>query len=149
MIIPRYEGELKDVLYLEPRIVKIIKGQSITWVNHDLKVHKLTSGDGHSSLPTGFLQTDDILPGKLTTVKIDSNQQSIPYYCSIHPAERGLIAILPKAENQMTTDERSKFLAAVSPSLFDQENQKIITRLQRQLDSAVIEYLSNPHAHLH
>jgi adenylate cyclase len=37
-------------------------------------------------------------------------------------------------------------LVAVSPSLFDQENQKILTRLQRQIDSAVIEYLSNPHA---
>ena len=72
------------------------------------------------------------------------NQLSIPYYCSIHPAERGLIAILPKDEGQMTTDERLKFLAAVSPSLFDQENQKILTRLQRQL--AVVEYLSNPHA---
>jgi len=148
VIIPRYKGELREVLYLEPRIVKILKGQSITWINHDLKVHKLTSGDGHSSLPTGFLQTDDILPGKLTTVKIDSNQQSIPYYCSIHPAERGLIAILPKDEDQMTTDERSKFLAAVSPSLFNQENQKILTRLQRQLDSAVVEYLSNPQAPL-
>ena len=81
-------------------------------------------------------------------MKIDSNQLSIPYYCSIHPAERGLIAILPKDEGQMTTDERLKFLAAVSPSLFNQENQKILTRLQRQLDSAVVEYLSNPHAPL-
>ena len=81
-------------------------------------------------------------------MKIDSNQLSIPYYCSIHPAERGLIAILPKDEGQMTTDERLEFLAAVSPSLFDQENQKILTRLQRQLDSAVVEYLSNPHAPL-
>jgi class 3 adenylate cyclase len=92
--------------------------------------------------------TDDILPGKLTTVKIDSNQQSIPYYYSIRPADEGLIAILSKNEDQMTTDERLKFLVAVSPSLFDQENQKILTRLQRQLDSAVIEYLSNPHAPL-
>ena len=148
MIIPRHEGDPRDVYYLEPRIVKIIKGQSITWINHDTKVHKLTSGDGNSSLPTGFLQTDYILPGHLTTMKIDSNQLSIPYYCSIHPAERGLIAILPKDEGQMTTDERLKFLAAVSPSLFDQENQKILTRLQRQLDSAVVEYLSNPHAPL-
>lgn len=48
----------------------------------------------------------------------------------------------------MTTDERLKFLAVVSPSLFDQENRKILTRLQRQLDSAVVEYLSNPHAPL-
>jgi class 3 adenylate cyclase len=148
VIIPRHEDEMGDVYYLEPRIVKIIKGQSITWINHDTKVHKLTSGDGHSSLPTGFLQTNDILPGHLTTMKIDSNQQSIPYYCSIHPAERGLIAILPKDESQMTADERLKFLSTINPTPIDQENQKILTRLQRQLDSVVVEYLSNPHAQL-
>lgn len=70
MIIPKQLQEPgKGVLYLEPRIVKITNGQSITWVNHDVKVHKLTSGDGDSSLPTGFLKTEDILPGALTTVK--------------------------------------------------------------------------------
>ena len=90
--------------------------------------------------------TDDILTEKIPTVMIDSNQPPISNYYSIHPAHEGLIATLPKNEAQMTTDERMKFLVAVSPSLFDQENQKIFTRLQRQIDSAVIEYLSNPHA---
>ncbi len=90
--------------------------------------------------------TDDILPGNMTTAMIDSNQPSISNYYSIRPAHKGLNAILPKNEDQMTTDERLKFLVAVSPSLFDQENQKIFTRLQRQIDTAVIEYLSDPHA---
>ena len=76
MIIPRYNGELKEVRSLEPRIVKIRKGRSIAWINHDLKVYKLTSGDGHP-----FLQTDDILPGKITTVKIDSNHTG-SYQCT-------------------------------------------------------------------
>ena len=90
--------------------------------------------------------TDDILPGNRTTVMIDTNQPPIPNHYSIRLAHEGLIASLPKNEDQMTTDESSKFLVAVSPSAFDQENQKILTRLQRQIDSAVIEYLSNPHA---
>ena len=88
----------------------------------------------------------DILPGNITTVMIDTNQPLISNHYSIHPAHEGLIATLPKNEDQMTTDESLKFLVAVSPSVFDQENQKILTRLQRQIDSAVIEYLSNPHA---
>ncbi|MGA7976457.1 MAG: adenylate/guanylate cyclase domain-containing protein [Nitrososphaeraceae archaeon] len=90
--------------------------------------------------------TDDILPGNRTTVMIDTNQPPISNHYSIRLAHEGLIASLPKNEDQMTTDESLKFLVAVSPSAFDQENQKILTRLQRQIDSAVIEYLSNPHA---
>ena len=90
--------------------------------------------------------TDDILPGNRTTVMIDTNQPPISSHYSIRLAHEGLIASLPKNEDQMTTDESLKFLVAVSPSAFDQENQKILTRLQRQIDSAVIEYLSNPHA---
>ncbi|MGA9745753.1 MAG: adenylate/guanylate cyclase domain-containing protein [Nitrososphaeraceae archaeon] len=90
--------------------------------------------------------TDDILPGNRTTVMINTNQPPISSHYSIRLAHEGLIASLPKNEDQMTTDESLKFLVAVSPSAFDQENQKILTRLQRQIDSAVIEYLSNPHA---
>ena len=90
--------------------------------------------------------SDDMLPGNITTVMIDTNQPPISNHYSIRPAHERLIATLPKNEDQMTTDESLKFLVAVSPSVFDQENQKILTRLQRQIDSAVIEYLSNPHA---
>jgi len=90
--------------------------------------------------------TDDILPGNITTVMIDTNQPPISNHYPIRLAHEGWIATLPKNEYQMTTDESLKFLVAVSPSAFDQENQKILTRLQRQIDSAVIEYLSNPHA---
>ena len=90
--------------------------------------------------------TYDILPGSITTLMIDTNQPPISNHYPICLAHEGLIATLPKNKHQMTTDESLKFLVAVSPSAFDQENQKILTRLQRQIDSAVIEYLSNPHA---
>ena len=90
--------------------------------------------------------SDDILPGNITTVMIDTDQPPISNHYPKRLAHEGLIATLPKNEYQMTTDESLKFLVAVSPSVFDQENQKILTHLQRQIDSAVIEYLSNPHA---
>lgn len=89
-----------------------------------------------------------MLPGESTTVKIDSNQQSIPYYCSLHPSERGAIAIFPIPENQMTEEDKSKFLDDVNLFISDNANQKILTRLQRQLDPAIIEYLSDPYATL-
>ncbi len=135
-------------MYFEPRIVKIVKGESITWINRDTKVHNLTSGDANSTLPSPFFQTGSMLPGESTTVKIDSNQQSIPYYCTMHPSERGVIGMLPKPEEQMTEEEKTRFLDDINLAISDNANQKILTRLQRQLDPAIIEYLSDPHATL-
>lgn len=68
--------------------------------------------------------TDDILPCNITTVMIDTNQPPISNYYSIRPGHEGLIATLPKNEDQLTKDDRLKFLVAVSPSLFDQEIKK-------------------------
>ncbi len=146
VVIPKFKENTNEIAYFEPRIVKIVKGESITWINRDTKVHNLTSGDANSTLPTPFFQTGSMLPGESTTVKIDSNQQSIPYYCTMHPSERGVIGMLPKSEDQMTEDEKARFLDDLNLSISDNANQKILTRLQRQLDPAIIEYLSDPHA---
>ena len=148
VVIPKFKENTKEITYFEPRIVKIVKGESITWINRDTKVHNLTSGDANSTLQSPFFQTGSMLPGESTTVKIDSNQQSIPYYCTMHPSERGVIGMLPKPEDQMTDDERARFLDDLNLSISDNANQKILTRLQRQLDPAIIEYLSDPHATL-
>ena len=148
MVIPRFEENSTEIMYFEPRVVKIIKGESITWINRDTRVHNLISGDANSSLPSPFFQTGGMLPGESTTVKIDSNQQSIPYYCSMHPSERGVIGIFPTQKDQMTETEKSKFLNDINLSISDNANQKILTRLQRQLDPAIIEYLSDPSATL-
>lgn len=146
VVIPKFKENTNEIAYFEPRIVKIVKGESITWINRDTKVHNLTSGDANSTLPSPFFQTGSMLPGESTTVKIDSNQQSIPYYCTMHPSERGVIGMLPKSEDQMTEDEKARFLDDLNLSISDNANQKILTRLQRQLDPAIIEYLSDPHA---
>jgi class 3 adenylate cyclase/plastocyanin len=148
VVIPKFKENTKEIMYFEPRIVKIVKGESITWINRDTKVHNLTSGDANSTLQSPFFQTGSMLPGESTTVKIDSNQQSIPYYCTMHPSERGVIGMLPKPEDQMTDDEKARFLDDLNLSISDNANQKILTRLQRQLDPAIIEYLSDPHATL-
>jgi class 3 adenylate cyclase/plastocyanin len=148
VVIPKFKENSKEIMYFEPRIVKIVKGESITWINRDTKVHNLTSGDANSTLQSPFFQTGSMLPGESTTVKIDSNQQNIPYYCTMHPSERGVIGILPKPEDQMTDDEKARFLDDLNVSISDNANQKILTRLQRQLDPAIIEYLSDPHATL-
>ncbi|HEX5673697.1 MAG TPA: adenylate/guanylate cyclase domain-containing protein [Nitrososphaeraceae archaeon] len=148
VVIPKFKENTKEITYFEPRVVKIVKSESITWINRDTKVHNLTSGDANSTLPSPFFQTGSMLPGESTTVKIDSNQQSIPYYCTMHPSERGVIGMLPKPEDQMTEDEKARFLNDLNLSISDNANQKILTRLQRQLDPAIIEYLSDPHATL-
>jgi len=147
VVIPRSEENTTEIRYFEPRVVKILKGQSITWINRDTKVHELTSGDADSSLATEFFQTGSMLPGESTTVKIDSNLGSIPYYCTKHPAERGLIAIFQTDENQLV-NTRGLESNGVSSFLFAAENQKILTRLQRQVDPAIVEYLSDANATL-
>lgn len=119
---------------------------SITWMNRDTKTHRLTSCNADSLLPTKFFYTKDIPRGGSTTVKLESSQPAIPYYCSLHPAERGLIVILPKEEDEMTNIQRLKFLDSIAPSLFDDENREIVTHLQRQVDPTVVEYLSKPNA---
>ena len=146
VIIPSSDENQSEIIYFEPRIVKILSGMSITWMNRDTKTHRLTSGNVDSLLPTEFFHTDDIVGGKSTTVRIESNQPAIPYYCSLHPAERGLIAILSKDEDEMTNTQRLKILDSIAPILFDTENREILTRLQRQVNPAVVEYLSNPNA---
>jgi class 3 adenylate cyclase/plastocyanin len=146
VIIPRSLKNSTEVMYFEPRIVKILSGMSITWMNRDTKTHRLTSGNADLLLSTEFFHTDNIVRGKSTTVRIESNQPAIPYYCSLHPAERGLIVVLPKDEDEMTNTQTLKFLDSITPSLFDDENREIVTRLQRQVDPTVMEYLSNPRA---
>ena len=149
VIIPRSDENLTEIKYFEPRVVRILKGQSITWINRDTKVHELTSGDADSSLPTEFFQTGSMLPGESTTVKIDSNQGTIPYFCSIHPLERGLVAIFQEDKGQIDTNAGElKLSNGINSSLFAADNQKILTRLQRQVDPAIVEYLSDPHAAL-
>ena len=148
VVIPRFKENTNEIMYFEPRIVKVVKGESIIWINRDTKVHNLTSGDANSTLQSPFFQTGSMLPGESTTVKIDSNQQSIPYYCTMHPSERGVIGMLPKPEEQMTEEEKTRFLDDINVAISDNANQKILTRLQRQLDPAIIEYLSDPHAPL-
>lgn len=149
VIIPRSDEKLDHIKYFEPSIIKIFKGESITWMNRDTKVHELTSGDGNSSLPTEFFQTGSMLPGESTTIKIDTNQGSIPYYCSLHPLERGLIAILQEDNDQISTNVReAKLTKNVDSSLLTADNQKILTRLQRQVDPAIVEFLSDPNSPL-
>ena len=146
VIIPRSDENSIEVIYFEPRVIKILSGMSITWMNRDTKTHILTSGNADSLLPTEFFHTDNIAGGKSTTVKIESNQPAIPYFCSLHPAERGLIVVLPKDEDEINNTQRLRFLDSIIPSLFDNENREIVTHLQRQVDPTIVEYLSNPHA---
>ena len=148
VIIPRAEENSSEITYFEPRIVKILKGDSITWINRDIKVHSLTSGDADSLLTTEFVKTSRMLPGESTTIKIETYQQSIPYFCSIHPSERGIIVILQKEEEKMTSLEKRRVLDSVEFSLIEVINQKILTRLQRQVDPTILEYLSNSNAEL-
>ena len=73
------------------------------------------------------------------------NQQFLTFVLFIQ-AERRLIVVLPKDEDEINNTQRLRFLDSIIPSLFDNENREIVTHLQRQVDPTIVEYLSNPHA---
>jgi hypothetical protein len=95
-----------------PRFTKILKGESVEWVNLDKsphtisfyyiddldKIHKLgRMGPINPNLrDSRRFENDDI-------VRID-------YYCELHPIEIGSVIILPKPEEQMSNTEQLRFL---------------------------------------
>src|ERR1044072_6411760 len=112
-------------------------------MNRDTKIHKLTSCNADSLLLNELFHTKEIPSGGSTTVRIESTQPAIPYYCSLHPHERGLIVILPEDEDKMIDIQKLSLLDSIVSSLFfDNENREIVTHLQRQIDPTIAEYLS-------
>ena len=98
---------LTQVIYFESRVFKILNTISLIWMNRDTKIHRLKSVNADSYYQHNFSLFVILLSGweKSTTVRIESDQPAIPYYCSLHPAERILIVVLPKDEDKMTNTQ--------------------------------------------
>jgi plastocyanin len=112
VIIPRFSDQTSEEKYFMPRFTKILKGESIEWVNLDIfphtvsffyidnldKIHKIGKiGPINPNLSDSRrFDNDDI-------VRID-------YYCELHPNEIGSVIIFPKPEEQMSNTEQLRFL---------------------------------------
>lgn len=103
IIIPRGKSAKK---YFEPRFLTVLPSQTVTWINRDRISHALTSGEPNSIVSNKIFNTGLIPAGKSGTVTIPSTGGNIPYFCSLHPSEKGTIVVIPKDENSLSTAER-------------------------------------------
>ncbi len=91
IIIPRGESMKKN---FEPRFVIMLPGQTVTWINRDTVSHALTSGEPDGLISGKIFNTGLIPAGESVRVTIRSNIEIIPYFCSVHPSERGTIVVI-------------------------------------------------------
>jgi plastocyanin len=91
IIIPQGENMKKN---FEPRFVIMLSGQTVTWINRDTVSHALTSGEPDGLISGKIFNTGLIPAGESVRVTIRSNIEIIPYFCSVHPSERGTIVVI-------------------------------------------------------
>ena len=94
------------IKYLSPRLIKIRSGQTITWVNRDDVDHELVSGNTEHGRPDGILSTGVLKPSKSFSKRFAIDTHSIPYFCLMHPEERGTIIVQDKYESEICLKER-------------------------------------------
>lgn len=73
-----YIVEIKDMQF-QPAILKVNKGDTVTWINKDIVAHNVTQKDSAWASPT--------LASAASWQKVI--EKSDPYYCSIHINMKG------------------------------------------------------------
>ena len=132
--------------YFHPRFVKVLPGQEIRWINHDTKNHRLVSGNPDTLISDGIFDTGEILVGNASSIQFNSSQgaKSMPYFCLLHPNERGTVVILPMEEDSLTNDERLELLESTFAFDNSVEFKKMHTSLEKYVDPVVLEQIRDP-----
>lgn len=81
--------EITDSCYI-PSVIKIKKGQQITWKNDDVAFHSVTSGTYEN--PNGLFDSGHIDPGQTFTFLFD-NLGEYDFFCTLHPWMKGKIIV--------------------------------------------------------
>ncbi|MGA9841418.1 MAG: plastocyanin/azurin family copper-binding protein [Nitrososphaeraceae archaeon] len=79
-----------------PNVINVTIGDTVTWTNHDVIPHTVTSGTGPSDLNKGK-EFDSGLstllqPGKMFSHKF-TRAGEFPYFCQLHPAMTGTVMV--------------------------------------------------------
>ena len=80
------------------------------------------------------------------SIQFNSSQgaKSIPYFCSLHPNERGTVIILPIEVDSLTNDERLELLESTLDFDNSKEFKKMHTSLEKYVDPVVLEQIRDP-----
>jgi class 3 adenylate cyclase/plastocyanin len=132
--------------YFHPRFVRVLPGHEITWINHDTKNHRLVSGNPDTMISDGIFDTGEILAGNTRSIQFNNSQgaKSIPYFCFLHPNERGTVVILPMEDDALTNEERLELLESTFAYENSVEFKRMHTSLEKYVDPVVLEQIRDP-----
>jgi adenylate cyclase len=132
--------------YFHPRFATALSGQQIKWINQDTKNHRLVSGNPDTLISDGIFDTGEILAGQASSIQFNSSQRarSIPYFCFLHPNERGTVIVLPMADDSLTYEERLELLESTFALDNSAEFKKMHTSLEKYVDPVVLEQIQDP-----
>jgi len=130
--------------YFEPRFVTLLPRQTVTWINRDTVPHSLSSGEPDKRVTGRVFNTGPISAGSLATVTVGPNIGNIPYFCTLHPSERGTIVVIPKHEESLTNSERLELLDSVFTLNNPSEVHAIRSALERHFDPNTLIRIADP-----
>ena len=73
-----------------PSIIKIEKGNPVTWINEDSAFHSVTSGSYDS--PSDFFDSGYLDPYETYTIVFDEAGK-YDYFCTLHPWMKGQVIV--------------------------------------------------------
>jgi class 3 adenylate cyclase/plastocyanin len=131
--------------YFHPRFAIVLQGQEIKWINHDIRNHRLVSGNPDTLVSDGGFDTGEILVGKAGSIGFNSEKTtSITYFCFLHPNERGVVVVLSKEEGLLDDEQRLQLLESTLVSESSPEFKKMHTSLEKYVDPVVLEQIRDP-----
>jgi adenylate cyclase len=132
--------------YFHPRFAIVLQGQEIKWVNHDIRNHRLVSGNPDTLISDGVFDTGEILIGKEGCVRFNTFEKtaSISYFCSLHPNERGIVIVLSREEGLLNDEQRLQLLESALVLDSSPEFKKMHTSLEKYVDPVVLEQIRDP-----
>jgi adenylate cyclase len=132
--------------YFHPRFATVLSGQEIKWINQDTKNHRLVSGNPDTLISDGIFDTGEISIGQSSSIQFTSSQRarSIPYFCFLHPNERGSVVVLPMAEDSLTNEELLEMLESTFALDNSAEFKKMHTSLEKYVDPVVLDQIQDP-----
>ena len=91
-ILPEVPAELS----FSPNVINLTIRETVTWTNHDVIPHTVTSGTGPSD-PNRGKEFDSglstlLIPGKTFSHKF-TRAGEFPYFCQLHPAMTGTVIV--------------------------------------------------------
>lgn len=124
----------------------MLQGQEIRWINHDMKSHRLVSGNPDTIISDEIFDSGEILTGQTGSVRLNISEKttSINYFCSQHPNERGTIIALQRGEGLLRDEERLKLLESSFILDSSSEFKKMHTSLEKYVDPVVLEQIQDP-----